>query len=277
MGSIAMIKLSKNSFLNLLVPLVGVVLVAKMVGVGLWWYLPDQGEELRVKESYTFPYVRVDFKNMLPKKASLAKKKEVFAPSQAFNINSLILKGLYGIDQTGFAIIAKKSSPKKTTIISVGEQFAGYTLKMVAIDYVVLQKQHKEYILKLEKRATKPSTTFVKNVANTQEDDSNEYKVKKQDINYYAKHPSKIWRDIAIDEVKKDGKIIGFKVKRIRPKSRMATIGLKVGDLIIRANNVELQSYRDAIKLYKNINKIETLELVVLRNNQEKEIVYEIH
>jgi general secretion pathway protein C len=277
MGSIAMIKLSKNSFLNLLVPLVGVVLVAKMVGVGLWWYLPDQGEELRVKESYTFPYVRVDFKNMLPKKASLAKKKEVFTPSQALNINSLILKGLYGIDQTGFAIIAKKSSPKKTTIISVGEQFAGYTLKMVAIDYVVLQKQHKEYILKLEKRATKPSTTFVKNVANTQEDDSNEYKVKKQDISYYAKHPSKIWRDIAIDEVKKDGKIIGFKVKRIRPKSKMATIGLKVGDLIIRANNVELQSYRDAIKLYKNINKIETLELVVLRNNQEKEIVYEIH
>ncbi len=38
-----------------------------------------------------------------------------------------------------------------------------------------------------------------------------------------------------------------------------------------------MTSYKDAIAIYKGIDKLEALELIVLRNNQETEIVYEIY
>jgi replication initiation and membrane attachment protein DnaB len=38
-----------------------------------------------------------------------------------------------------------------------------------------------------------------------------------------------------------------------------------------------MTSYKDAIAIYNGIDKLQALELVVLRNNQETEIVYEIY
>ena len=272
-----MIKFSSSTLLTHIVRVLSVVLVAKIISVVAWWYLPSEGEELQAQNSYTFPYMRVDFKNMFPNKKVLPTKKPTHVAGDALNINNLVLKGLYGEGEYGFAIVAKKSSANKTKILSVTQQYGGYTLKAIFINYVIFTKNSQEYILKLDtsKHATKNYVQPTKKQVSV-ENGSGELQVSKKDITYYSKHPTKIWKDIGIQEIKKDGKIAGFKVTKIRPNSKMATIGLKVGDVIIRANNVELQSYRDAIKLYKNIDKIDTIELVVLRNNQEKEIVYEI-
>ena len=102
-------------------------------------------------------------------------------------------------------------------------------------------------------------------------------KVQKNDISFYRKNPDKIWQDVAISEVVKGKKIAGFRVDRIKKDSKIAQLGLQKGDVIIQANNMKLDSYQAAMDLYKNIDTIDTLELVVLRNNQEKEIIYEIH
>jgi type II secretion system protein C len=103
-----------------------------------------------------------------------------------------------------------------------------------------------------------------------------EKEVTRSDINSYASNPSKIWKDISIVPLKSAGKIIGFKVTRIKKSSKMATLGLQKGDVIIEANNIKLSSFKDAIKLYENIDKLNTISLIVLRNNEEKEIIYEI-
>ena len=39
---------------------------------------------------------------------------------------------------------------------------------------------------------------------------------------------------------------------------------------------MELKSYNDVFKIYNNISKLKVTEIVVLRDNQEKEFVYEI-
>jgi general secretion pathway protein C len=240
------------------------------------WYLPSEGIGLKLEKSYRVPYKRFDFKNMLerPQKQVVHLEKKVNL-TNASSINNMILSGLYGNKHNGFAIIAKKSSPSKTTIVAIGEKFEGYELQDILQDSVVFSRTHKEYVLKLTNTIKQTSKHYYKRVKTKQITD-NEYAVDKKDINFYSQHPSEIWKDIAISEVRKRGKIIGFRVNRIRRNSKMAEIGLRVGDLIIRANNVELQSYRDAMKLYNDIDKIDTIDLVVMRNNQEKEIVYEI-
>jgi len=269
--------LSNSKILPILTQLLILLLSAKIISLTLWWYLPSEGVELNIKKSYTPKYQRVDFKNMLVKAEVVEDVKEKKSTA-FFSINSLILKGLYGSRFHGFAIVAKKSLPQKTTIVSVGEVYAGYKLKAIELTQVIFTKSDKEYVLSLAKPSSRSYAKSVSKVkSRTRSGEVNEARVSRADIQRYSKNPSTIWRDIAIAPVKESGKIVGFRINRIRAGSKMAQLGLKRGDLIIRANNVKLSSSNDAIKLYKNINKLDTIALVVLRNNQEKEIIYEIH
>jgi type II secretion system protein C len=246
------------------------LLVAKLLSLFIWWYLPSEGVELNTKGSYQAKYHRVDFKNMLvetSKEHNVAYTKG----SSFFSIESLVLKGLYGNTNKGFAIVAQKSKPLKTTIVGLGESYEGYRLKEIDNSSVLFSKGSKEYILKLEN--SKLQTLH----KGSNDGEISEALVSRKDIRRYSKNPSKIWKDISISAFKKAGKIVGFRVNHIKVGSKMDTLGLKRGDLIIRANNIELKSPADAIELYKNIGKLNTISLVVLRNNQEKEIIYEIY
>ena len=64
---------------------------------------------------------------------------------------------------------------------------------------------------------------------------------------------------------------------RVVRGSKMAALGLQKNDVIIRANNIELTSLKSVTDLYANMKNINAIEIVVLRNNQEKELVYEIN
>ena len=265
-------KLSNSKLLSTATRLLILLLVAKLISLGLWWYLPSEGVELNAKKSYKAKYQRVYFSNMLV--VSKVPDAQAQKETSAYSIDSLILKGLYGSKSYGFAIVAKKASPRTTTIVSVGELYEGYKLIEIDLDQVIFSKNAKEYVLALESSGKLKTSDVMKKVTN--EEPANK-EVSKTDIDYYSKNPKEIWKNIAISEVRKNGKIAGFKVNRITKGSKLATLGLEVGDVIIRANNVELTSYNDAIKLYKDIDNINVLELVVQRDNQEKEIIYEIH
>lgn len=270
-------KVSKNTLLSIATRLLILLLLAKIISLALWWYLPSEGVELNAQKSYKAKYQRVDFANMLSVARVVAAPK--VAQKSAANINTLILKGLYGNRYEGYAIVAKKSTLNKTSIVAVGEIYEGYKLKEIASQKVIFTKGTKEYILALYS-SDKLDTSKVLSKADKSRVTSYApvlKNVRKQDINFYAKNPHQIWKEIAITEVRKRGKIDGFEVKKIKKGSRLAALGLEVGDVIIRANNIELKSYNEAIRLYKDIDNINTLELVVRRNNQEKEIIYEIH
>jgi len=270
-----MSKLSNSTLLKIFTKLLILLALAKAISLALWWYLPSDGVELNIKENYQPKYQRVDFKNMLESKVVAAETKvQTTDTSNSISITNMILKGLYGNAVQGYAIVSLKSNVKKTTIIALGEKFSGYTLKEILIDSAIFTKGSKEYILSLEKpKKGRSSISKVTRVPHSSDSKS----VARSDIMYYSKHPKEIWKDISITEVKEYGKIKGFKVIKIRAKSKFAALGLKKGDVIIRANNVDLKSYRDALNIYKNISEIETMQIVVMRNNQEVELVYEIN
>ena len=268
-------KLSSTSLLPVVTRLLILLLVAKFISLGVWWYLPSEGVELNAKKSYQAKYQRVDFRNMLTR-AKVIQQTTEKVKKPTYSINSLVLKGLYGSRFNGFVIVAEKSYPTMTTIVSVGEVYMGYKLKAIELTQVIFTKSGKEHVLSLAKPSSPSYSSSVERIEKNSVD-INEAKVSRADIKHYSSNPSKIWKDIAIVPVKKDGKVQGFKINRIKAGSKMAQLGLQKGDIIIRANNVKLSSFNDAIKLYKNIDKLETIALVVLRNNEEKEIIYEIN
>lgn len=266
-------KLSNIKFITLLSKLLLLLLAAKLVSLMLWWYLPSEGVELHSKKSYQPKYQRVSFANMLEteKTAQSSLKTET---KKAYSIDNLILKGIYGSRYKGFAIIAKKSSKKETTIVEVGESYEGYKLIEIELNEALFSKNGKEYRLYLEQSKLKLSNAITKVGDSTQ--DGLEKKVSRSDIATYSNNPALIWKDIGIQELKEGKAIKGFQVTRVRKGSKMATLGLQKGDIITKANNVELSSLNSVLQLYKEIDKIETLALTIQRDNQEKEIIYEI-
>jgi len=276
-----MLKVFNTPFLNFIIASLIVAFVAKLLSLVAWWYLPKQGLELQSQESIQPKYRRIVFNSMLEmqkvQKQTTKKKK-----SSGINITNMVLKGLYGNDKNGFAIVALRSKLKETSLIAVGESFSGYKLSSINLDSVVFTKNSKDYILELIKpkqqlqsgKRREQKVSYSEAVA---AELAKPREVTRNDITYYAKNPRKIWKDISIREVKKKGKIYGFKIYKINSRSKFAKLGLRRGDIIIRANNVDLTSYKAAFDLYNHINEIDTMQLVILRDNEEKELVYEIH
>jgi len=273
-------KLSNSKLMALVSRLLIALLFAKVISIGVWWYLPSEGVELAAQKSYQPPYQRGIFSNMLldEKKGSAtkaSKKTTTSAQAEVQSIDYLVLHGLYGSRFNGYAIISKKSAKNDTSIIAVGEEYGGYLLKEIELRGVILTKAGKNYRLSLEESDVKFASSIT-TVAAENSQESAQKEVSRADIASYANNPSLIWKDIGIMEKKEGGKLVGFNVTRVKRGSKMATLGLKKGDVIIKANNRELTSINEVLKFYKQIDKIDTLALTILRDNQEKEIIYEI-
>ena len=268
---------SNSTLLSVSTKILVLLLSAKIISLAFWWYLPHDSVELVIQENYQPQYRRIDFKTMIQGSNTQAKRGSAHSISSGTaSINNMILKGLFGNQKKGFVIIAMRSQPKKTSIVSVGQVFKGYTLKSITLTGSIFEKNGKDYIVYLKKPDNKASQ-YIQNIRNTGTLPDGPIDVTRTDISHYIKNPKEIWRDISIVEIRDGKKIKGFKVTRIQKTSKLASLGLQVGDLIIKANNVKFVSYADVLNIYKHIDKLDALQLVVLRNNQEVELVYEIN
>jgi len=266
-------KISNSNTLEMIIKILILLLVAKALSVTIWIFLPSEGITLEDAKSYRPQYQRIDFKNMVQNAQKKASKAATQNVKNGINITNMVLKGLYGSKEEGFIIIALKSSPNNTSIISVGALYSGYKLKAILQDGALFEKASKEYILRMDGEKNKVLEQRVQAPAFDDEPKT----VTRGDISYYQKNPNQIWKDIAIDEIKNGSQIDGFKIKHVRKGSKMDKLGLKKGDIIIRANNKELKSYKDAFDIYNKIDKLHAIQIVILRNNEEKELTYEIN
>lgn len=266
-------KLSNSVFLDIITRLLILLVIAKVIALAIWWFLPSDGVELQEKKSYRPGYQRVDFKNMLigtsAIKTQVQGKKNT---SGSISITSMLLKGLYGKGSKGFAIVSLKSSAEKTSVVSVGKEFSGYTLKTILTESVIFVKNEVEYTLhmKKSKKTAKSAITSIPVEQTTKQ-------IARNDINDYIQNKKDIWKDIAIEPLKNGNEFKGFKVKRVNMSSEIASLGLRKGDVIVAANNNRLRSLKDVLEIYKNIKTLKTIQLIVLRDEQEKELIYEIN
>ncbi len=250
-----------------------ILAIAKGIGVALLWFLPTVGVEISNRhDGDTSHYIRIDFSSFFDN--TVAQKRGIPKESQndkSSEIRDFILLGLYGNSQKGYAVLALKKDPSKSQIVALHETFHGYKLTKIFLDYVVLQKDSKEYIVRIEKKSEQTKTLHKQEFATEQK------RVRKSDITYFSRHPQEIWKNIAIVENKENGNINGFKIRWIKPHSKFAALGLRQGDILIRVNDKWLRSYKDALDAYNEARSSKRVLLTVLRNNSQKEFIYEIY
>ncbi len=260
-----------------------IIIIAKALSLVMLWFFQNEGVNYHANSSKLPEYKRYSVSNMI----KVAEAPDIQAASEPTseeekelaaygpNIANMVLKGLYKRKNGGLVIIALKAKPNDSEVIGIGDTFQGYTLKIILKNGAIFNKNGSTYSLYFSEEQQESSAVAGK--APKVRESGGIKQVAKTDINHYAKNINEVWKDISITEVKENGKITGFKVTRIKPGTPFAQLGLRQGDIIIRANNKAMTSYKDALAIYKGIDKLEAVELVVLRNNQETEIVYEIY
>lgn len=256
---------------SVLTRLIVIVIIAKVFSLLLLWALPNEGLDFYEQKRMLPPYHPYTVGAIIEPPVTLEGSIEDVQYRDA-GINTMILKGLYRTKESGYIILAMKAKPKETEILGIGESFSGYRLVQVNASSAVFEKGSLRYTLEL---LTDDLVALRKKHAPFIEGEP--YQMSRVEIQEYAKNFGQILQDINIIEVKNRGELKGFKITRLRDNTPFSYLGLQQGDIIIKVNNEPLKSYADALNIYQNINNIKEIELIVLRDNKEKELRYEIH
>jgi general secretion pathway protein C len=274
-----------TNYFNLIKYLISIIItisIAYFINSILYFILPkyniNQQPSTHNALEYRKFYIKESFK--LPKQNKLYKHK-VTKQEYKF-LSNIILKAIYSTGkEAGWIIVQDETT--KTTIMSIDNTFKGYKLYKIFTTYVVFRKNLIEYKLSLinkkQQLQYKIQKTNFENKRIEEEISINgdNIEISRGYLNSYINDFDKIWKDIAINEHKdKNGKIDGFEIKKIKLNSVYSKLGLKKHDIIKSVNNIMLKNYNDAFGIYKKINNLENLNILILRDNTPMELNYEI-
>ncbi len=248
--------------------LVGVIAaVIKTIMLGTLFILPHQGKD-RVsvqEESLYQSYKPSKSFAMRGKKAPVVKKTPVY------KLDNLNLQGIYDDPKNPFIVVEEK---KKITIVGLNENFKGYKLIKVKSDRAIFSKSKRNYELLFKEKAMKKGSISIAEPEIIQDDAA--VFIKRKEIKHYAKNFDAIWKNIKIKEIIKKKRLKGFEVTWVKKGSLFAKLGLMKGDIIVGVNGKTLKSVSQVFKIYNNMDKMDSLKLKIMRNNQEKELEYEV-
>jgi len=264
----------------LLIPLM-IFIVVKIFWVSLETFvLPKSGtnhtQVVEIKPLY--------YNIKLIKKQKQKRKKTIMKKQNLTNIKDIQLIGIYADSDNVVITVSYKG---KTKVLSKGDTINGFKLIAGAKDFAVFEKNNKQYKVDLLKSKIKQNNsikiTETKNSIPVQKSknddivDKGDYKVINRKLfDHFANNMDDIYKNIGIQEIKKSNKK-EFKISFVRRGSPFAKLGIKRGDIIKSINGQEIDSYGAALRVYGSIKDANMLTVVVIRNNQELELEYEIN
>jgi general secretion pathway protein C len=265
-------------------------LLILLILVKLLWFavkvtwLSSSGIEHIDEVNHKSLYYRV---KLTPHEAAAPAKKKVV--KIAGSIKDIRLLAIYNSQDTTVITVEYK---KQSKVLSRGDEVNGFVLDGAGNNFATFIKDTKTYRVNLFKSKKSSSTgSSIKSVEDVSGSASRKPKKAEGEIvdagdhkivdrallDHYAKNIDDIYKNIGIAEVKKGGRLKGFRITFVRRGSPFAKLGVKRGDVIKSINGQELNSYNAAFDMYKNIANIENLTMVIKRGKEEMELEYEIN
>jgi len=203
----------------------------------------------------------------------IEKKDNVVA---ALDPSALVLKGVITLPP-GYAFIENKDKVQK--LFKKGEDVFGYgLLNIVEPKKVSISQNGKLFTIKLEGHEeldNKNANTKLPTTSTTS--GQKERTFAKEEIKRFMEDPKEILTDARLLPNLKDGKQEGFVVREVRPGGFYERIGIQNGDIIVRANKMELTSPNDGIKIFSLIKELDRVELDIIRDGRPMTQVYNIN
>lgn len=189
---------------------------------------------------------------------------------------------LIGTIVAGSESLALIQSGKKTGIFKLDEKPApGVTITEIHRKMVVLDErgQRRELPLKQEK-TLKPQLVNRRGGTSSSRQDGivalaeDRWQISKTVAeNARANLNSLLQTARVIPEVK-NGQTVGFKLVEMERGSLLEKIGLRVGDLIVEINQVELNSPEKALQIFQQVREANNISLGLIRNGQPETFEY---
>jgi len=204
----------------------------------------------------------------------------------AGSIRDITLLGVYHSPSQTVVTVSYKG---KSKVLAKGESVNGFVLEGAGSGYALFTKSGKTYRVELlEKKSSgnyKVSTPKRKAVVPSSSAspegeviDAGDHKiVDKSLLEHYTAHMDEIYKNIGIRDVKKSGRIEGFRVTFVKRGSPFSKLGLRRGDVLKAVNGQPLTSYKAAFDAYKSVSDAAGLTLTIQRGNKEMELEYEIN
>jgi len=253
--------------------------IAKALSLGSIYFLKNRGISQVVDSSYTMPYKGYRFSKSfgIIEPAAIKSPEQLKANQPIYNLSSLELKAIYKTSKGGFIVALDNKKAKKSVFIKVNSEYNGYTLKELTNEKATFDRNGQKYKIEFKKKKSSALITPPSRPKTATRSDDIIRAVSKTEVHKYTKDFKSIWKSISIKEVKENDKIIGFKVNSIKEGTIFYKLGLKKGDIITAVNNKPMKSYASAFKIYKGVKTMTSLKITVTRNNQTKDLEYEIY
>ena len=195
-------------------------------------------------------------------------------------LKGIKLKGTYLGGDASFVIIEDGSESK---FVYIGDEFRGYRLDRVGERRVLFKKGGKSYYVLLddETKSSKSKRSGFDNISKTPSQSTTgsegSVSISRDEMKSYIKNPDKIWSNIRIQEIRKNGELGGFRVNYVKRGSFFEKAGLRSGDIIKAIDGNEIRSLGDVMKYYTNADSLDTLTLTVLRDGSEIDLDFSVN
>ena len=276
---------SNTKNLSLFIWLLGLIVLVKLIWVVIaYLYLPEQGISMErggAKSALHYRY-RLASNVAAPKIKTPVKKPTQRVPS----IKNIQLVGIYSSADGCIVTLLKKG---KSHILSNGDEIDGFILKSASAKEAYFERKDKKYTLKLfeGKKKNSHSIGTIESVtaadSDNQEESTEEISsrdgiklVPRSLLKSYVFDMDKAMRDMGLRPVRRAGQMLGYKVRFIRKSSPLNKLGLRRGDVIKAINGEDIVDFNGPMDILKRADTIEGLTITVIRNNEEKELEYEV-
>jgi general secretion pathway protein C len=270
--------------------ILGILILLLLVKI-IWFvvevlWLPSTGVDHMAQKGGKALYYRV---KLTPNEAAAPVATPTKAPVKkaSGSIKEIKLLAIYNAADVTVITVVYKS---KTKVLSRGDDINGFVLQGAGNNFATFSKNSKTYkVLLLKGKSSgkasvkpvvsKPVTEKPKaKKAQGDVTDAGDHKVIDRTLlDHYAKNMDDIYKNVGIGEVRNGKDLAGFRITFVRKDSPFAKLGIRRDDVIKSINGQEINSYNAAFGVYKNIQNIDNLTLVIQRGKEEMELEYEIN
>lgn len=244
------------------------------VMIGFMAHASVETPKLHVNSFYNIYRIGKDFGLRVESNATAFGMKKV--THEVFKEVPHRLSALYRDTKQGFAGIDDGSA---TTFVDFGKLYKNrYRLIEISSDHATLYAYGKKMRLKLGEEGSLSVKEMVTEYIpdRSQMAVAENVEISKATINRYTYNSKETWKNIKISEAKDGNQLIGYKIDRIEAQTPFAQLGLIAGDVIVSVDNKQIDSYASALWAYNSLLKNAALKITVMRNNQPKDLEYEI-
>lgn len=190
--------------------------------------------------------------------------------------NGLVLKGVI-THKPGFAFIENRAALQK--LFKLGDDvFGAGRLSAVYADKVSISHNGKGFELVFPDI----KTVHVKTQANALPvrqagGNRKEMTFDREQIRKFLENPNELLTGARLMPRLKDGRQEGFIVREVKPGGFYENMGLRNEDIILRVNQLELNSPGDGVKIFNMIKELDSMDLDIVRNGVPMTQVFHIN